>query len=1126
MKMYILKRSWIIVLVLISAIDAYAQKVVTGRVTDGAAPLPGVTILEKGTSNGTQTGEDGSFSISVSSEAAVLEFSFLGFQNQEIAVGDQSSLDVVLTEDAEQLSEVVVTALGVEKENSRLGYSVTTVDGSDLARTNTVNPITALQGKVAGVNINVMGSSGVQTSPSILIRGVTSLSKNTQPIFVVDGIVIENNRFGADDGVDYGSQLKNLNPDNYESITVLKGAAATSLYGSRGINGAIVITSKKGKGGQGLGIELNSTYTITRAYENSIPLQNVYGMGSPFLREGNFRPDGTTNLTSYSFGPRMDGRMYPALYNSDLQVPFSPRPDNWRAFYQDGGFLNNNIALSGGSEKYTYRISYSNTNNKGILVNNKLQRNAFDFRASGQLNNVFSIDAGLNYANTSTTNPYGQNRYSWPGGTNVGFMTYYALPRNADLATWRKDYRNPDGSVRNYGYSLWDGQLMSSFSRFDNRNEERNENSVLANLQLKAQVNPWLDFSARGNFNFYKIFTEVKEKGNGAGGTGGYYGLSGSYNSSYNMLISGHATASAMDGDLGMDFRVLNEIYGNSISETYSRNTRGGLIIPNEFILGNSVLNTIDAGSINYTYATPSNRVIGIAGIANFSYKDFLNLELTARNDWVSSLTYPEGFAGANNYSVFYPSGNVSYSFVDHFREGMPSWLSSGRLRASLAFVGTGTEPYATSFSGFIPSVIFDQDGNSISIASQQNANILPNPNLKPEIQRAIELGTNFGLFDDKLTVDFAYYKTNTFNQILTIPGIQETGYSNMRINAGDIQNQGIELLVSANPVRTKDWNLDMAFNFTRNRGKIKEFYPGITSYALMGNYDGASVYAYEGGAFGMLSAEKGAYVDTDPASGLPLIRVADRIVETNPDSKMDVAHYEYVYDTYDTEKPREDIGSIEPDFLAGFNTSLRYKNFSLYAQVDSRVGGLLYSESFNYGMGRGNPEASLRFRDREHGGMERTDSYTGETVYDGAIPDAVFDQGQTSPITGADISGMTFREAYDQGLVEPWKAGIYYPYTFGWGTNLNTNGSVTENTWVMLREISLTYHIPTSLLSKIKVGGASLRFTARNILYIYNGLNAKQNPESLQSNNPFNPVITGGVPFSRNYGLSLNVTF
>ncbi len=1101
-------------------------KAVTGRIIESPSnqAVPGANVVIKGTATGTQTDADGNYTLNVPSGNETLVISFIGYVSQDVAIGNRSIINVTLAPDAQSLNEVVVTALGIAKSDRKLGYSVTTVKSTEIERTNTINPITALQGKVAGVNVNVMGASGVQTSPSIQIRGATSLTKNNQPIFVIDGIVLENNVTGADNGTDYGSQLKNLNPDNYESITVLKGAAATSVYGSRGINGAIVITSKKGTRNQGLGIEFNSTYQTTTPYENSIPLQNEYGAGNIF-REGHFRPNNTNTTTSISFGPRFDGRQIPAIYNPSIMEPYIAQPDNWRTFFQTGNFINNSIALSGGSDKFTYRLAYTNTQNKGTLVNNSLKRNAVDFKTTGQLNNVFSIEMGINYAGSATTNGFAQGRYDWPGGTNVGFMTYYAVPRNANLDAWRQDYRNPDGSLRSYGYSLWDNQVNSLFNRFDNRNQVRNENSLLANLTLKAQVTPWLDLSARGNYNFYKIQTETQERGSGAGGKGGSFGQDGSYKGNYNALFSAHAVKQ-VSPDLNIDFRVLSEIYGNSFQENYSRSTRGGLIVPNQFVLGNSVLNTINPGNIDYGFARPSSRVYGLAGLLNLNYKDYLNVEITGRNDWVSSLTYPAGFVGENNYSVFYPSTNVAYSFFDHLKP-TTNWLSSGRLRASLAFVGSGTDPYATSFQGYLPNVVFDQNGNSIPTSSLQNASVRPNTNLKPEIQRAIELGTNLGFLKDRIILDFAYYRTNTFNQILTLPGVSETGYNDVRINAGNIQNEGIEVLLNASPIKTNKLTWDVSMNFTRNRGKIVKFAEGITQYALMNNYDGASVYAYEGGAFGVMTAEangNGAYASLDEKTGLPLLRANPRAVSTDPDTKYSVPSYSYVYQQ--TPEARYPIGNVQPTFLAGFNTSLRYKNWSLYAQIDSRVGGKVYSESYNYGMGRGTPLASLKYRDQANGGVSRTDSYTEEKVYDGVIPDAVFDKGQKSPITGADISGLTFRQAFDQGLVEPWKAINYYQNTYGFGTNLNFNGSVTDNTWVMLREITVSYRLPQTLLNRIRVKDASLRFTGRNIVYLYNGLNAGQNPESINGNNPLQPVITGGVPFTRNLSASINLSF
>jgi len=1111
--------------------NVYAQnRTITGTVKDETgAPLGAASVKVKETKAGVNTDGSGKYKINAV-QGNTLQFSFIGYTTKEVVVGSSSTIDVNLQPSANTLGEVTITGLGIEKKNKQLGYALTTVKGEEISRTNTVNPITALQGKVAGVDINLVGSSGIQASPNILIRGATSpfspgQRNRNQPIFVIDGIVIESNTTDYAEA-DQGSQLKNLNPDDYESITVLKGAAATSMYGSRGANGAIVITSKKGKLNSGLGIDFNSTYQTQSVYRNGMALQDIYGMGSPTLREGNFRPDGTISLNMASWGAKMDGSIHPAIWDATKTEAYSPRPDNWKVFNTDGRYVNNNLALSGGGEKFTYRFSYSNLYNKGQLPNNKLDRNNFDFRTSGQINNVFSIDAGVSYAITHGFNVWNQSRDFFTAGQNIGFLTYYEVPRSANIQAFYDNSRLPDGSRRDFSTF---NRINSAFNRMDYYNQDRKENSLLANLQLKAQLNPWLDVSGKINLNSYKIFTETKEKGAGAFGQGGSYSLGGNYSSSYNALFMAHMTKKVMKDDLGIDLRVLNEMYGNGITESYGAGTSGGLLVPNVFTLNNSVNPITSTPNLrNYGYATPNERVIALASILNLNYKEYLNLELTGRNDWLSSLTYPKGVPGENNYSVFYPSANLSWIFSDMWKEKMPKWLSFGKIRASLAWAGTGANPYATSFGSFIQSSTLDQNGNPVVIASMQNANVLPNLNLKPEIKRSLELGTNLGFLNDKINLDVAWYKTNTFNQILNIPNVLETGSSSLLINAGNIQNQGVEVQLDVNPIRTKDLNWQFSMLYTRNRSKIIEFYPGITSRQLMDNYrgSGVEVWAYEGGAFGEMTASS--IRKKDPATGFPIIRVAPRLADANADVKYDIADYAWQYKSLDNSSAsqREVLGNIMPDFLAGFNTTLRYKNFSLYAQLDSRFGGVIFSEAYKYGMGRGSLENSLKYRDQEHGGVERIDSYNGQKRFDGAIPNAVFDAGQMSPLKPTEsIAGMTFEQAYKAGLVEPWKASLYTIRTHGWGGTFD-DGSVSKNSWIMLREISLGYKLPATLISKARIKAARINFSARNIGYLYRTLVGGQNPESVQSNNPFMPVINGAVPFTRNYAVTLNLSF
>ncbi|MDQ2720643.1 MAG: SusC/RagA family TonB-linked outer membrane protein [Bacteroidota bacterium] len=1124
------------------AIASAQQREITGTVRDASGnPVENASVLVKGTTKGEPTNAAGHFTISINNPKAVLVISSVNFKSKEITVGQNSALDITLEAGTGSLNEVVVTAYGIKKSNKNLGYSETTVGGDEIARTNTVNPITALQGKVAGVQVNVMSSAGVQTSPYIQIRGAKVLGGNNQPIFVIDGNVLQNNIVGGD-AADGGSQLKNLNPDDYESITVLKGAAATAIYGSRGLNGAVVITTKTGKAGKGIGVEYSTTYASTNVYSPFMKLQNSYGMGF-YYREGNFAPDGTQTVNDTNWGPAFDGSMHPAVYNPDTLVPYKAQPNNWKTFYQNGKYTNNNVTLSGAAGKTNYRFSYSNTSDRGILPNNALNRNAFDVKIGGEINKVFSFDMGLNYANTQTENFYNQSRYAWPGGGNLGFDVFY-MPRNTDFATWHNTYRNADNSTKpDNGF----GYVVSGFSILDKNHYTNTENSFLGYLQLKAQVSNWLDFSARGNINYLKNFAETKNYGNGQFNSGGQYGVNSGYSTAYNLLFMAHGFTSVMNNDLKIDARVFNEDYGSLLGENYSASTNGGLKVPNAFFLDNSLNSLFVAGqsNINYGYnnenntfvhgpQAPSTRTIGIAGVINFNYKEFLNLELTARNDWLSTLTYPVNVPGKNNFSVFYPSANLSYSFYDNFKENMPSWLSSGKIRASLAQVGNAgvAGPYTTG-SGYLPGTTTNQNGGSISSATQINGNVKPNYNLKPQIQKALELGTNLSFFKNLLNIDFTWYKTNTKNQLLHIDGVQETGYNKFYFNAGNIQNAGIELLVDVNPIKTKDWNLDFSVNLSHNTGKIISFYPGITKWNITGDYEGAQVWGYQGGAYGDLVVRGSTAFQTDPKTGYPIIQNANRSTNTNPNNKVDFANYQYAYVNSDS---LVNMGKIEPNMYAGFNFNLRYKNFSLASQIDGRFGGMVYSESYTYAMGQGTPLASLKYRDQAHGGVARTDSYTGKTVYNGAVPNAVFGAGQkgnTVGNTNVDISGMTFKQAYDKGLVESWYAPAYYDGGFGyngtydWENGLNYNGAVAKESWIMLREITLAYQLPSSWIKKTHVfQGARLAISARNIGYLYNSLPGKQNPESVQSNDPFNPWITGGVPFARTYSATLNVRF
>lgn len=565
---------------------------VKGIVTDDKGdPLPGVNIFDKeDPTNGVITGVDGSYSITIGSGDVVLTYSFIGFVTQELHVAGRSTINITLMEDVTGLEEVVVTALGVSKQPRALGYATSKLKTNEILQTNTVNPINALQGKVAGVNINVIGTSGVTSSSSITIRGAKSIGKNNSPIFVIDGIVMENNVTDTYGGKDWGSQLKNLNPDDYESVTVLKGAAATALYGSRGANGAIVIVSKGGKARQGIGVEVSQTNQIQSIYKAHMDLQNEYGMGYGYNGyQGGYLPDGSLSKTTSSYGPKMDGSMRDQYYLDGEKTPFSAHPDNWKALYQDGFYNNTNVALNGGNEKANYRLSYSFMDNKGVLKNNRFSRHSINFKTSAELNKIFSIDFGVNYVNSKARNAYDQG--FWREGQNLGLMTIYYMPRNLDLEHFYETYRDPENnSLRSQPVY---GKLANFLHRLDYYNETRNEESVLANLTLKAQITNIIDASAKLNYNMYNTFNRRTEYGAGPYlSGGGYYGVQGSRRGNYNALFMVHGSKKFMNDDLEVDVRIANEIYGNTKNESWGKNTNGGLIVPGLFAFSNSV-NTI-----------------------------------------------------------------------------------------------------------------------------------------------------------------------------------------------------------------------------------------------------------------------------------------------------------------------------------------------------------------------------------------------------------------------------------------------------------------------------------------------------------------------------------------------------
>lgn len=717
-------------------------------------------------------------------------------------------------------------------------------------------------------------------------------------------------------------------------------------------------------------------------------------------------------------------------------------------------------------------------------------------------------------------------------------MSTYHTPRNLDIKAYEKMYRDPETHAVETD-SPW-GTLRGYLHNRDMNLYQRGENSFLTNLTLRAKIAPWLTASLKSNYNYYGISTLTEKYGTGVnyGPTGtGEYARGGNISGSYNflgMLQSADNKFNIGGEEITFDAIVAAELYGNTESHSWSKGTRGGLVNPGIFAFSNSV-NKIEP---QFNYTPRNNQTFGVSGIVNFGWREQLYLELTARNDWLSTLTYPTYITnGENNYSVFYPSANASWVFSETFEEKMPDWFSFGKLRASISRVGMGTSAYATAkgFGVFSQSAQYDPYRNSVLIANPNIGETSYNSNLKPEIQQSLEFGLDLRFLNEGLNLDVTYYKTNTFNQILSVGAVMESGARNQLINAGNIQNQGIEIEFEATPIRTADYRWSIGTNFTLNRGKIVELDDNIKEWQLMGGYDaGPEIWAYEGGKFGVMTSYQNSNTASpvyrfnneddpnDPRNGKPVIYYAGKTGSPNP------AYVYYLRSEYEKgNTDRQIVGKVEPDYLLSFHTSFSYKNFDFYGLIDGRVGGNFYSNTYKYAAPMGSLKSTLEGRGKENGGLPRV-NYKGETVYDAINLDAVFDEGSTAPLvsdpdTRIDVSGLTYAEGLEQGI-QPMMTSTFYMYNYGWG--MPADLGMQDNTWFSLREISLGYRMPENILSKFGANYLRVGVTGRNLGYLVNKLTDGLNPESISSNNPLKPLDIGGVPFSRTYSINLTVRF
>lgn len=1080
---------------------------ISGTITDTMGPVTGASVVVKGTTHGTISDLDGNFTLENIPAGATIVISYIGYITQEIAYTGQTTLNITLEEDTQKLSEVVVTALGIKRETKALGYAMTEVKGEDL-NANLVNPVSALQGKVAGLEIS--GSDGgLFGSTKIQIRGVSTLGKNNQPIYVVDGIILSNdikegNPDWDNNPNDYGNELKNLNPADFETVSVLKGAAATALYGSRGLNGAVVITTKSGKAGQGLGVQVTQTLGIDKV--TSTPrLQNEFGPSylAGYVNYGNkdangsyyvydtygqfaYNNDGKESILSqdqgFSFGPAFDGRQIE--YYDGTYRPYSPLKSNFKDAYETGVNSTTNVAISGGNEKTTFYTSLSYKHAEGTLPRNEFQRFSFLGKASHKITDRINIDFSMSFANSTPKNPQiniGENFVSGTWG------------RMYDPQYGKSRYKGAHGGIANNSYGDEYGNMpgKGTWWRIFENTYEQKETSVRPTLKLEIDILDWLKFNTEGSYNYYYTRYEAKEKGQGYANIGEDNDNGGRYTmrqttkeqTNFNVNFIGNKTF----GDWTVNGFLRGEYFENYY-QSQEMATEGGLVVPNQFFIANSKKTANYKGEISDT-----KKMLSIAFQAGVSWKDQIFVDVTGRNDWSSALVYSDGHG---THSYFYPSINGSWLASTTFREQLPEWISFAKIRASLAQVGNDTSPYSIN-SAYTLSTF---TGNSSNYYGLEVPSIMASTNLKPERKTAWEVGLDWRFFTNRIGVDFTYYKENTRNQIMQISVPYQSGLKHQLINAGNIQNSGIELALNTTPIRTNDLEWELNFTYTKNDNKIISLHENVADFVLLqgnvdyGNYRIGSV-AKVGSSYGLLMTDS--QVKIDEESGLPVIGWHDS-------SRTG-------YLSRDMTNIRE-IGSIVPDFLGSISTRINYKNWSLYIGTDMRFGGYVASYNARYGTAYGFTRQSLDGAPN-HGGIPFTSQYDNVTYLDGVIPNGIILAGTsiTQPsgeqyIVGSGLlssTGETYLELIAKGKIEPTHASGWHYRNNQW-TNAAFDRGVVNDSWVKklnyiaLRDVSLSYRVPTSFANKIKAKNMNLTLAGHNLGYLLNSMPNKENPESI----------------------------
>ncbi len=1066
-----------------STASVFAQNQIKGRVTDSkdGSPLTGISVKVKGTDIGAVTGSDGTFTISSSKQEETFEVTGVGFMSKTIRGQAGKDLQILLDQDTKSLSEVIVTALGITRSKNTLPYAATTIKADDVNQTRNSNVISNLSGKVAGLDIKQTNSMGGSTN--VLLRGFKSLSGNNQALFVIDGVPFDNSNNNTTDqttgrgGFDYGSAAADINPDDVESISILKGAAASALYGSRGFNGVILINTKKGK--KGFNVTVNSGITHNSILNNTFPTyQKKYGQGYGFYYgpngDANFNvedvngdgiPDLVTPLTEdASYGAPFDaGKLVyqwssfdPSSPNFGKSLPWVAGANDPNSFLEKPLSFNNSVFLEAGNDKGSYALGYTRNNEKGVLPNSFLDKDLVNFTATYKLNDKFTAGASANYSNISGKGRYGTG-YDGANGLNpmTSFRQWWSVAtdvqelknayfRNRQNITW-----NPASSDDITTPIYWDNIYFTRYENYETDNRKR----LFGNMSLNYKATSWLNILGRVALDTYDEIQEER-KGVSSVGVPFYRRFNRRYTeTNYDVLAT---TNFDLTSDLNLKTLAGTNIRVQSTA-SIDAITNGGLGLPRLYVLSNSINTPLPPVEFEGT-----RRVEGYFAGATFTYKNTYILDGTIRRD--RSSTLPDG---KNVY--YYPSVSAGIVFSELVK---PDWLSYGKVRVNYAEVGGDAPLYSTK-----DTYVHDVDANSGSEVSTFNGNSLfsvsntkNNLQLLPERTKSFEVGLEMNFFKSRFGFDATFYSAKTIDQIIPLTVSSATGFSRKFVNSGTIQNRGFEVSLNGAPIRNTDFTWDINVNWTRNRNKVIELYAGVDNI-ILGDFQGSlTTNATQGQPYGTIHG-------TD-------------FIYTNGQKTVSTSTGRYLK----TGTNNVTIGNINPDWTGGVTNKFSYKGFSASFLIDVKKGGDVFSTDLYYGLATGlYPETA---GNNDLGNPLRAPlADGGGIIREGVTPDG---KVNTMRVSASNYGAYGYRFAPDKAFV----------YDAG---------------YVKLREAGIGYSLPKSMFGGGMIKGIELALVGRNLWIIHKNLPYADPEEGFSSGN-LQGIQTGAYPSVRAIAFNVKI--